>query len=64
MILRYCAGSAKLIAVNRGDSDVLVHPEARRFRPLLAADAATLDEFPELNIPAMGFVAVDIPFKV
>jgi len=63
-ILRYCGECAKLIAVNRGDCDALVRPEALQFRPLRAEDAAALGEFPELNVPALGCVSVDVPFKV
>lgn len=64
LILRYVAGEAKLIAVNRGGSDVTFRPEAWFFRPLRAADAAALGELPELTVPAMGSVTVDLPFKV
>ncbi len=64
LILRYGAGEAKLIAVNRGDSDVTFRPEAWFFRPMRAADAAALGELPELTVPAMDSVTVDLPFKV
>ncbi len=63
-ILRYCAEGAKLIAVNRGNADAPVRPEAWYFRPLRARDVAALGEFPAFTVPAMGCTALDIPLKV
>ena len=64
LILRWCGAEAKLIAVNRGESDVVVRPEACWFRPLRGADAAALGALPALTVPAMGFAAADAEFKV
>ena len=63
-VLRYSPAGAKLVAVNRGETDAALTPAARDFRPLRPADAAALGELPEITVPAMGCVSVDVPFKV
>ncbi len=63
LILRYGSGGAKLIAVNHGENETQIRPEAARFRPMTAADAAALGPLPPLTVPAMGWATTDVPFR-
>ncbi len=64
MILRFCGGSARLVAVNRGETEAVLTPAARDFRPLRPETAAALGPFPTLTIPALGAASVDVPFQI
>ena len=63
LILRYGAeggGAAKLLAFNRGGMDAQIAPTAQFFRPLRADAVKALGELPELTVPALGWVCVDL----
>ena len=60
LILRYRGRKAKLIAVNRSDSDGTLRPNASSFRPLHANALAALGALPEFTVPAMGSVTLDL----
>ena len=63
LILRFLGAKAKLVAVNRSGADVTLRPEGYMFRPLRACEQRALGALPELTVPAMGSVTVDLALR-